>query len=301
VAVLNGVIPVFLIVGLGVVGRRLGWIDRAFVHNLNRIIYWFAIPALMLRLIGTARLGESFSMALVIGTCGATIAAAVPIFFGRSQRSGAPPRRGVLVQAAVRGNLVFVGFPVIFAAAGQDALAVAAVTVAVLIPFQNVISVAVLAVEGEQSALRVLRDLLTNPVVLGAAGGIVWAATGFSAWTWLENFLMLVGNIAMPGALLALGGQLDFRDLRGDLAAASAATFLKVVVSPAVGLISLGALGVGGLELLVGVLLLATPTAVASIPVAQEMGGDQRLAGACVMASSIASLPAFVLWGLLVS
>jgi len=51
----------------------------------------------------------------------------------------------------------------------------------------------------------------------------------------------------------------------------------------------------------VAILLLAAPTAVASTSIAQELGGDLDLAGACVMASSVAAFPAYLAWGLLLA
>jgi len=74
---------------------------------------------------------------------------------------------------------------------------------------------------------------------------------------------------------------------------------LKLLVLPATGLLAMKLLGVAGVPRTVGILLLAAPTAVASTSIAQELGGDLDLAGACVMASSLFAFPAYILWGLL--
>ncbi len=296
-AVLDGVIPVFLLVGLGALARRLGWAGDRFVADLNRIIYWFAIPALLLRLLGKAHLGTAFSAGTVLACVAATLAAGL-IALGAAWREPGP-RRGVLVQAAVRGNLVYMGFPVIFAASGAEGLTVAAVTAAVLIPFQNVLAVVALLGSARRTVREILVLLLLNPVVLGVAAGLLWAWWGGEAWAWLDNFLRLLGNIAMPGALLAMGAQLEVGALRANSRPATRVALLKVGVAPAVALALMAALGVTGLPRLVGILLMAAPTAVASTAVAQELGGDLDLAGACVMSASLASFPAYILWGLL--
>ncbi len=44
--VLSGILPVFMIIGLGVFARRMNWIDETFIAMLNRVIYFLAIPAL---------------------------------------------------------------------------------------------------------------------------------------------------------------------------------------------------------------------------------------------------------------
>lgn len=298
-AVLHGVIPVFLLLGLGTLARRLGWAGDQFVRDLNRVIYWFSIPALLLRLLGKAHLGTAFSGPMILACMVASLAATLSALILSALRREPPARRGVLVQAAVRGNLVYMGFPVIFAAAGTGALTVAAVTVAVLIPFQNLISIWALAVGGEQRGWSVFRAIVLNPVVLGVAGGILWAVIGWEAWPWLDSFLRLLGNIAMPGALLAMGAQLELDALEANRAAAVWATLLKVGLTPAAGLGTMALLGVTGTPRLVGLLLLAAPTAIASTAIAQEMGGDIDLSTACVMASNLAALPSYILWGLL--
>jgi predicted permease len=297
-AVLSGIVPVFLLIGLGILSRRLGWAGEVFVRDLNRIIYWFAIPALLLRLLGGATLTTADAGPMIATVVAATAGAGLVALAYALIRREQPARLGVIVQAAVRGNLVYVGFPVIFAAAGDQALTLAAVTAAVLIPFQNLLAVAALIRAGDHSGLGATKAVLLNPVVLGVAGGLAANWIGWSPWTWLDNFLHLLGNIAMPGALLALGAQMGMRTLARRTETVAVSGLLKLAVAPAIGFLLMLFFGIDGIPRLVGTLLLATPTAIASTAVAQEMGGDLDLAGACVVATSLASFPALLFWGL---
>jgi hypothetical protein len=234
--------------------------------------------------------------ATTLATAATALVAWVAVLWQREP----PARRGVVVQASVRGNLAYVAFPLILAAGGEVALRLAAVTAAVLIPFQNLISIAALAAGRSASAVGFLRVLIANPVVLGVAGGLLWSLAGWDGWIWLNTFLDILGDLAMPGALLALGGQLRLERLRADLRATAFSTVLKLLVCPAVGFAALRWLGVDPVGMMVGTLLLAAPTAVASLAVAQGMDGDLDLAAAAVMATTLASFPALVAWGLLV-
>jgi len=299
VVVLAGVVPVFLIIALGVLVRRLGWIDDRFIGQLNQVIYYLAIPALLIGLLSRTEMAGADLGPLVAVTCGVTLLiAAVAGVVVLSRREPAE-RAGVIVQAAIRGNIAYVAFPVILGAGGEPALRLAALTAAVLIPFQNLLSMAALAAGRGRGLATFVRVLLLNPVVLGVAGGLLWAWSGWGGWGWLNRFLDILGDLAMPGALVALGGQLRLDRLRADLRAAAFSSALKLAAAPAVGLVALHWLGADPAVVLVGTLLLAAPTAVASTAVVQGMGGDLDLAGAAVMASSLASFPAFVLWGLL--
>ena len=297
-AVLSGIVPVFLLIALGALAKRLGWAGEVFVRDLNRVIFWFAIPALLIRLLGRAELVAADAGMMVGTVIAATAGTGLVAFLYALARREEPARLGVIVQAAVRGNLVFVGFPVIFAAGGESALTLAAVTAAILIPFQNLLAVAALLRAGDHSGLGAFKAAVLNPVVLGVAGGLIWNWIGWAPWAWVDNFLHLLGNIAMPGALLALGAQMGARTLRRSTEAVAVSAILKLALAPAIGLLLMHFLHIDGMPRLVGIFLLATPTAIASTAVAQEMGGDLDLAGACVMIASLASFPAYIIWGL---
>jgi predicted permease len=298
VTVLSGIVPVFMIIGLGVFARRMGWIDQPFVIQLNRVIYLLAIPALLVRLIGRAALGESLSLPLVAACAAATLAVGVVTWLGALWSGSAPDRRGVLVQAAVRGNLAFIGFPIILATGGEGALRVAAVTAAVLIPFQNLVSIVALAAGRSSKPTTFVRVLVFNPVVLGVCGGVLWSVSGWPGWVWFNSFLDILSGLALPGALLAVGAQLQLEGLRAELRSSLVVTVLKLVAVPALGWFAMSLLHVAGTEVLVGVFLLAAPTAVVSAAIAQEMGGDTELARAAIVASSLASFPAYIAWAL---
>lgn len=298
--VLSGIVPVFMIIGLGVFARRMGWVDEPFVIQLNRVIYLLAIPALLVRLIGRAELGESLSGPLVAACAAATLVVGIVTWLGALWCGSVPARRGVLVQAAVRGNLAFIGFPIILATGGEGALRLAAVTAAVLIPFQNLVSIVALAAGRSGRPATFVRLLLLNPVVLGVCGGVLWSVSGWSGWLWFNSFLDILSGLALPGALLAVGAQLQIEGLRADLRPAVVVAALKLGAVPALGWLALSLAEVDAGSLLVGVFLLAAPTAVVSAAIAQEMGGDAELARATIVASSLASFPSYIVWALLV-
>jgi hypothetical protein len=208
----------------------------------------------------------------------------------------APERRGVVAQAATRGNLAYVAFPVVLAAHGDAGLRLAAVTAAVLFPVMNFVGVGALeAARGQREAVwRLAWRVLKNPLVYCSLAGLALAAAEWRPWGWLAATLKILSDFALPGALLTLGAQLSLRAWHGLWREAAAAAALKVVVQPLLALLLLSVLGVPPLAVSVGVLLMAAPTAVATYPVAAELGGDTDLAAACVVTTTIAALPVYL-------
>jgi predicted permease len=303
VVVLSGLIPVFLLVALGVAARRLGLLSEAAAVGLNRLVANLALPALLLLKIGTADLRQSFSGVLVATTSGVLLATTVVALALAAAWGLRRPQRGVFAQAAMRGNLVYVGFPIILATLGETGLEQAAVTVAVLIPLMNVVSVGVLEAfrgEGARIDARVVLRIVVNPMVVGALGGLVLAALAWHPWSWLRSTLNILSSFALPGALLALGAQLRLGRWAGVWKPAVVASVIKLGIQPALVWWLLGVFGLTGLPAAVGVMLLAAPTAVASYPVAADLGGDTDLAAAAVMLPTIASAVTYVGWALLV-
>ena len=44
------ILPIALVIGVGAVLRRAGFLDERAVVAVNRLVYWVAIPALLVRL-----------------------------------------------------------------------------------------------------------------------------------------------------------------------------------------------------------------------------------------------------------
>ncbi len=297
-AVLEGLVPVFLLIAAGVASRQLGLLDGRGAQGLNRIVANLALPALLLVKVGTAHLSASFSARVVVATLVATAAAAAGALLLATLWPLPVAERGVFAQAAMRGNLAYVGFPVILAMCGEEGFRQAAVTSAVLIPTMNFLAVAVL--ELSRPARRgfgaALLRVLANPLVVAALGSLGLSAANWRPWPWLGSTLQVLSEFALPGALLALGAQLQIGRWRRVVAPAAAATGIKLFLVPLAGLALLRWVGAGALEQQVAVLLLASPTAVASYSVAAELGGDTDLAGACVLLTTAGAVLAFLGW-----
>jgi predicted permease len=300
--VLAGLFPVFAILAIGVVARRLRIIDEAAAHGLNRLVANLALPALFVIKVGTSPLEAALSGRLVVVTSGVVLGTGVLALVLAEVVRLPKPQRGVFSQAAMRGNLAYVAFPVILAALGKTGFQQAVVTSAVVIPLMNLLAVGVLEVyRGTHGgSARIVLRVLANPMVIGALAGLVLSAVGWQPWEWLGRTLTILSDFALPGALLALGAQLEVGRWRAMWRPTSGAVLFKLVAAPAAGWWLLHMLGASPAETAVGVLLLAAPTAVASYPVAADLGGDIDLAGACLLATTVASFVTYPAWSLLV-
>ena len=187
--ILNSLIPIFAVIGLGIALRRTNFIDQAATQSFNRFAYYWGLPLfLFIKLSDVAPqagLANRYTLALLLATIVAMLSGwLVATIAGIKFAS-----RGALVQASLRGNLAFMGLPLVaFLIADLDVAerepieAAMLISLAPVIIFFNVASVAMLAIYNEDSESNfswggVLRNIVFNPILLACLAG--WLAQRF--------------------------------------------------------------------------------------------------------------------------
>jgi malonate transporter len=140
----------------------------------------------------------------------------------------------------------------------------------------------------------VLGRLVSNPLVLSCVLGLVWnhiaVGTGAALPVALLRALKLLGSFALPVALLCVGcGLADTRNVRA-LAPSAVAAAMKTGLSGLVAFYVARWMGAGPLETGVSLVLMATPTAIASYVLVEELEGDVDLASGTIVLSTLFSL-----------
>ncbi len=300
--VLNTLAPVFLVIALGAILRRAKFISDALIKGANRLVYWVGLPALLFhKLAESQELDRAFGNVFLITVIGMTACVAVGYLVAAVLRLP-PARIGAFVQATFRGNLAYVGLAVIFfafasrggSAAGSSAQTAAILAFAPIVPIYNITAVVVLlAGRGKASIRTILHmcfQIVTNPLLLACVWGAGFSLMGFKLPLAAAHTLQVVGQFALPMALLCIGGVLVSTNVKGRMIPSILAAIIKVGVGPAVGFMVGHLLGAAPREIAVALILLACPTAVASYVLADQLGGDGALAAGAVVVSTILSI-----------
>ena len=294
----NAVLPMCLIMALGYGTRRLGWIRREEISAINKIAFRIFLPCLLYYNVYCSDLSGSFDPLLMAYAVGGVL-----LTFGLSLgytllTEKLPKRRGVMIQGMFRSNYVIMGIPVATALLGSDQLGTVSILIAVVVPLFNMLAVVVLEVFRGQKPkpLHILGQIAKNPLVIGSVLGILTLAAGIRLPHILEQTIQNVSAIASPLQLFLLGAFFQFSGLktyRRELVTVSAA---KLIVSPGL-FLGLGALlGFRGVAFVSLIGVFASPTAVNSFTMAQQMGGDAELAGDIVVTTSAVSILTMFLW-----
>ncbi|MFT5299675.1 MAG: putative permease [Mariniblastus sp.] len=300
--ILNSLVPIFAVIGLGMILRSKNWLTQETTQAFNRFAYYFALPLFLFYKLGGAPTGTGLANRFMVTLFGASVATAIVGWGVAAVFKTKHSSRGALIQAGFRGNLAFIGLPlVLFATAGLAAEQRIQIQSAVLVAlspvviFYNTASVAVLAVYNEQTEARfswrsIGYNMITNPLLLACLAGISVQLLGWRIPIAIERTCEVLGASAFPMALVGIGSQLASISVRGHWGSSLLATALKNVFCPLVGWLIGRAMGLEGIELTVILILCAVPTAVSSCVLAEQMRSDPDLAASSLVIATACSL-----------
>jgi len=296
--------PIFLMIALGWALQVRRILPEEFFAGLNVLTFYIGLPALLLVSIATSPVEPGPALRIFYVIVAATAAITLLAYPLARMFKLDGPGIGAFMQASMRGNLAYIGLPVLFyaldsgsGAANSDSAdlrAVAMLVLAPLVPLYNIACVIILAhhaggIGNRPSIAAMARKVATNPLLIACLLGLIIAATGIGMPATLVRTLRPLGQMALPLALLAIGASFTRGGIHRHLRPAIGASLLKVALAPLLGLVCARILGLPPTETKMALIFLACPTAVTSYIMAEQMGADADLAGGAVVASTLLS------------
>ena len=290
----NAVAPVFFLVFIGIALKKWNVTNETFNSTGSFVVFRVALPALVFERIAFTEFSEVYSGNLICFVLLATLiwTLLMTVYAILLKRDGRDT--GVIIQGSYRSNFAIIGMALIYNVLGDTALSKAAIILAVLMPVFNILAILVLTLPQHQEKsihpFQTIKEILSNPLVLGAV-----AALPFSVWhipvpLVLAKTLGYLSNLTLPLALVAIGGQLTCRDFKVDARLAGLTAVNKIVLMPLAYTGTAYLLGFRGIDLGVIYLLSASPTAIASFPMAEAMGANGRLAGNIILVTTLGAM-----------
>lgn len=298
--ILNTLAPVFLMIAVGAVLQKTKFVSPNFLKEANRVTYWLGLPALLFsQLAGSFHQSDGAGLMLTGMLAGTLLVIAAG--YGVAWLLRVPGvAAGTFVQGGFRGNLAFVGLPIIFSlpdsplAWGVSARTAAVLTVAPMMVFYNIGGVVVLLLSqhrlGWSMVKPFVKQLATTPPLLATLAGIGWALAGWTMPPFVDKTLTALGEMALPLGLLGVGGSLVTVKLGAHWRRPLASALVKTVLSPVLGWLVGRAMGLGDAELKMVLILMACPTAIISYTMALELKGDEALASGAISLSVLTSV-----------
>ncbi|MDO5370632.1 AEC family transporter [Paracoccus sp. (in: a-proteobacteria)] len=294
--VLVALSPVVLLIALGFLMRRRGFLDAAFWPQAERLSYFVLLPSLFFHGLVTADIGALpvGGLALTLVTA-IVIVAALTLALRPAMGLGGPAFTSVF-QGSIRFNN-YVGVTLAVGLFGESGIALAAICNAVIVPTVNILCVLVFARHGHaRLGLRgVVRQVATNPLVLASFAGIAAKSAGFEMPPGIGPALRSLGAASLPLGLLCVGAALEFGGARRWLGPVAIASALKFGAMPVATFGAAMLPGLSGEALVTALVFQTLPTASSSYILARQLGGDAPLMAGITAAQTVLAVVAIPL------
>ena len=310
-------LAIFAIAALGWVIGKLKWLGPAEIdpaRTLSNAAFYIFVPALLFRT--TARLefrSLQWNTLLAYFIPVLVLLLFVYVSERHRNRAGGMPAAAPSVRAisGVFGNTVQVGIPMAAALFGESGLAIHVTIIS--LHSLTILTVLTALVEldiarerhrGTESGHKLLatlrttmRNTIIHPVVLPVLAGFAWNVAGQPLPAVADEILQTLGQAVVPLCLVLIGMSLAYYGMRGAARGAVVLTLVKLLLLPALVLVTARwGFGLAGLPLAVVVMMAALPVGSNALIFSQRYETLQSEASAAIVFSTLAFVATAPLW-----
>lgn len=298
---LNATIPVFLLMVLGYILKICKLVDAPFVKTLNSFNFKITLPVLLFRDIATSDFSAVWDTRYVLFCFLVTLFCIVIIWTGSALFYKNKACIGEFVQASYRSSAAVLGIAFIENIYGNSGMA--PLMIIGTVPLYNIAAVLVLSFTkpgqaglNKSTLLSSLKDIATNPIILGILLGMLVSVSGIEFPFIVTKTIGSVSSLATPLALIGLGAGFEGRKALKQIKPTVVCSLLKLVVQPLIFLPLAVYLGFTGEKLVAILIMLGAPTTVSCYIMAKNMGHEGTLTSSVVVATTFFSSVSITVW-----
>ncbi len=298
---LNATVPVFLVMVAGYALKQCRVVDEPFVKTLNQFNYKITLPVLLFKDIAESDFYSVWDTKYVLYCFFVTLTSIICIWLiaGMTYRNKA--QLGEFIQASYRSSAAVLGVAFIQNIYGTSGMA--PLMIIGTVPLYNVAAVLVLSFTDpsahgvdKTSVKKSLRGILTNPIIIGIALGMLFSASQIRLPVIASKTLNNISVLATPLALLGLGAGFEGKKAVKQLVPTAIISCLKLLVLPALFLPLAVSMGFTQEKLVAILIMLGSPTTVSCYIMAKNMNHEGTLTSSAVVATTFLSSLTLTMW-----
>lgn len=302
---LNATIPIFILIVLGWFLMKLGILNKGFNSAADKYVFKVALPVLLFNDIATADIRQDFDAAFFFFCMIATTLMFLGVWLLTSLFMKDKSMVGAFVQASARGSAAVLGIAFVNNIYGSSGMAPMMIVAAV--PLYNIFSVIILSFcsnnktgDSSHQIRKTFINVLKNPIIIGIVAGLPFSLLGIDitgpAFAIPYKAITSIANTATPIALLVVGAGFEGRKAIKKIKPTMIATFIKLVVLPAIFFPVAVAMGFRNSELVAILVMLGSPTTVTCYIMAKNMGNDEVLSSSIIVMATLLSSITLTFW-----
>lgn len=299
---LNATVPVFMMMVFGWFVRKVNLLDEHSTAQINKFVFRTTLPVLLFMDLSTADFRAVWDTKFVIFCITATLIS-VGIAFIYSFLNKDKSERGEIIQASYRSSAAILGIAFVKNIYGEAAMA--ALMIVGTVPIYNIIAVITLSLtspdkdnakSGKTLFMNTLKGIVTNPIILGIAVGIIWSLLKIPQPVILSKSVSYLANMATPLSLIALGASFRVEDAKGKLPVTLGIVFIKLILFCAVFLPVAVKLGFRDEKLIAILVMLGSATTGSCFVMSKNFGHKGTITAFAVMLTTLCSAFTLTTW-----
>lgn len=297
---LNATIPIFLMMLLGMLFRKLGWMDEVFAAKMNKFVFLVLLPVLLFEQLATVDFSEVWDIKFIL-FCFVVTAISITISTLISLLWKDRSIKGEFIQATYRSSAALLGIAFIQNIYGT--VGMAPLMIIGSVPLYNIMAVVVLSVfkPGNNSfdkalVKKTLKGIATNPIIIGIVAGFVWSALKLPMPLILHKTVSSIGATATPMGLMSMGATFEMKKATSKMKPTLVAVFMKLIGFCAIFLPVAAMLGFRNEQLIAILVMLGSATTVSSFVMARSMGHEGTLSSGVIMMTTLLSAFTLTMW-----
>jgi malonate transporter and related proteins len=242
-ALLDVILPVFLVIGFGYVAVRAQLLSEPAVDGLMRFAQNFAVPCLLFRSIAHLDLSQAYDAGLMISFYTGALAGFLACFVGAMLIFRRPMPDAVAIGfAGLFSNSLLLGLAITERAYGPGALQANYAIISLHAPMLYGFGIALMewartrgrGLSGVALLRQIGRAVLMQALVIGILLGFAVNLAGNPLPEVFWSGIDMIARAAIPVALFGLGGVLVRYRIEGDIGPVLMVTLASLVLHPAV-------------------------------------------------------------------
>ncbi len=298
---LNVTIPIFLVILLGYILKRLHFLTDEFVRVANRYVFVVALPVMLFLDIADSDVRKDMNVKFFLFCLIVTIVMFLLVWAIARLTLKDKTMVGAFAQAGARGSAAILGVAFVENICGEIGMTPLMIVAAV--PFFNILSVVILVFNANTpekrdygKIKRACINIAKNPIIIGILLGLLASFISLPIPTIPSRTLHYIAQTATPIALLAVGAGFDVKQAAARLKPALFATFIKLIGLPMLFLPIAYKLGFAPSEMVAILIMLASPTTVSCYVMAKNMDNDDILTSNIIVLTTLLSSVTLTLW-----
>ncbi|WP_290770941.1 AEC family transporter [Anaerofustis sp.] len=297
---LNATIPIFLIMVIGILLKKLNIINDEFEKGLNKFVFNLALPLLLFQDISSTNFIKLWDSKFVI-FCFITTFISIIISYFVSMFFKDKSIQGEFIQSSYRSSASIIGIAFVQNIYGN--IGASPLMLIGAVPLYNVTAVIVLSLFNKkehnlnkQMITKTLRGIITNPIIIGIFLGLIWSLSGFKKSIILNKTLSSLASTATPLGLITIGASFNLKKAFRKIKPALICSVFKLLVFCILFIPFAVAIGYRNDYLVTILVMLGSATTVSSYIMAKNMGHEGTLTSSVVMLTTMFSSVTLTFW-----